>query len=279
MRFQETLYNEWGQNFQKGKVLFEAQTSHQHLIIFENPRFGHVMALDGIIQTTQADEFIYHEMMVHVPMMSHVNPSRVLIIGGGDGGILREVFKHPSVEHVTQVEIDPAVIDMCVKYFPNHSKGAFDDHRLNLVIDDGSSFVSNNTQDFDIIITDSTDPIGPGEVLFKSSFYQDCAKALRKDGILVTQNGVPYMQSDEVKNTYQRWKPYFQTRKFYLTAVPTYAGGLMAMGFASKNKVEEPTLTKLKNRSGLLENLRYYTPEVHLGSFGLPKFVEDLLID
>ena len=279
MRFQETLYIEWGQNFQKGKVLFEAQTDHQSLIIFENSRFGHVMALDGIIQTTEADEFIYHEMMVHVPMTSHVNPSRVLIIGGGDGGILREVFKHPSVEHVTQVEIDPAVIDMCVKYFPNHSQGAFNDPRLNLVIDDGASFVRKNTQDFDIIITDSTDPIGPGEVLFKSNFYQDCAKALKDDGILVTQNGVPYMQGDEVTNTYQRWKPHFLTRKFYLTPVPTYAGGSMAMGFASKNQLGTPTLAQLKTQFRPLINLKYYTPEVHLGSFGLPKYVADLLVD
>ena len=279
MRFQETLYDEWGQNFQKGKILFEAQTYHQHLIIFENPRFGCVMALDGIIQTTEADEFIYHEMMVHVPMMTHVNPSRILIIGGGDGGILREVFRYSSVEHVTQVEIDPAVIDMCVKYFPNHSQGAFDDPRLNLVIDDGASFVRKNTQDFDIIITDSTDPIGPGEVLFKPSFYQDCSRALRGEGILVTQSGVPYMQGDEVTNTYQRWKPHFQTRRFYLTPVPTYAGGSMAMGFASKNQLDLPTLAHLKTQYGPLTNLKYYTPEVHLGAFSLPKYVGDLLVD
>ena len=279
MRFQETLYTDWGQNFQKDKILFEAQTGHQHLVIFKNPRFGHVMALDGIIQTTEADEFIYHEMMVHVALTSHANPLRVLIIGGGDGGILREVFKHPSIEHVTQVEIDSAVIDMCIRYFPNHSKNAFDDPRLNLVIDDGASFVSDNKQEFDVIITDSTDPIGPGEALFKSRFYQDCARALGNDGILITQNGVPYMQGDEVMNTYRRWKPHFQTRKFYLTSVPTYAGGGMAMGFASKNKLKIPSLAQLKSRSKSLEKLRYYTPAVHIGSFGLPKYVEDLLVD
>ncbi len=279
MRFQETLYTDWGQNFQKDKVLFETQTGHQHLIIFENPRFGNVMALDGIIQTTEADEFIYHEMMVHVPMNSHASPSRILIIGGGDGGILREVFKHPSIEHVTQVEIDSAVIDMCIKYFPDHSKGAFDDPRLNLVIDDGASFVKNNQQEFDVIITDSTDPVGPGEALFKSSFYKDCTAGLENDGILVTQNGVPYMQGDEITNTYRRWKPHFQTRKFYVTPIPTYAGGGMAMGFASKNKIETPSLPQLKYRSKPLEKLRYYTPEVHLGSFGLPKYLKDLMVD
>ncbi len=279
MRFQETLYSEWGQNFEQGQTLFEAATDHQELVIFENPRFGRVMALDGVIQTTEADEFVYHEMMVHVPMNTHPCPKNVLIIGGGDGGILREVLKHPSVESVTQVEIDRAVVDMCIEYFPKHSNGAFDDPRLNLVIDDGAAFIANNSEQFDVIITDSTDPIGPGEVLFESSFYAGCANALTDNGILVTQNGVPYMQGDEVTNTYRRWKSYFQTRSFYLTPVPTYAGGAMAMGFASKARIEMPSINELTARSNALSLLKYYTPQVHHGAFGLPRFVQDLMID
>jgi len=279
MRFQETLYSEWGQNFEQGQTLFEAATDHQELVIFENPRFGRVMALDGVIQTTEADEFVYHEMMVHVPMNTHPCPKNVLIIGGGDGGILREVLKHPSVESVTQVEIDRAVVDMCIEYFPKHSNGAFDDPRLNLVIDDGAAFIANNSEQFDVIITDSTDPIGPGEVLFESSFYAGCANALTDNGILVTQNGVPYMQGDEVTNTYRRWKSYFQTRSFYLTPVPTYAGGAMAMGFASKARIEIPSINELTARSNALSLLKYYTPQVHHGAFGLPRFVQDLMID
>ena len=279
MRFQETLYSEWGQNFEQGQTLFEAATEHQELVIFENPRFGRVMALDGVIQTTEADEFVYHEMMVHVPMNTHPCPKNVLIIGGGDGGILREVLKHPSVESVTQVEIDRAVVDMCIEYFPKHSNGAFDDPRLNLVIDDGAAFIANNSEQFDVIITDSTDPIGPGEVLFESSFYAGCANALTDNGILVTQNGVPYMQGDEVTNTYRRWKSYFQTRSFYLTPVPTYAGGAMAMGFASKARIEMPSINELTARSNALSLLKYYTPQVHHGAFGLPRFVQDLMID
>jgi spermidine synthase len=279
MRYQETLYSEWGQNFERGETLFEAATDHQHLVIFENPRFGRVMALDGVIQTTEADEFVYHEMMVHVPMNTHPSPKRVLIIGGGDGGILREVLKHPSVESVTQVEIDRAVVDMCIEYFPKHSVGAFDDERLNLVIDDGAAFIANNREQFDVIITDSTDPIGPGEVLFESAFYQGCANALTDNGILVTQNGVPYMQGDEVTNTYRRWKSYFQTRSFYLTSVPTYAGGAMAMGFASKALITRPSITDLTERAIVLAGLKYYTPEVHHGAFGLPRFVQDLMVE
>ena len=249
MRFQETLYSEWGQNFEQSQILFEAETGHQHLIIFDNPRLGRVMALDGVIQTTEADEFVYHEMMVHVPMNTHLNAKHILIIGGGDGGILREVLKHKSVESVTQVEIDRAVIDMCIEYFPNHSKGAFDDPRLNLVISDGAAFIANNEQSFDVIITDSTDPIGPGEVLFESGFYQGCADALAEDGILTTQNGVPFMQGDEVTSTYRRWKPFFRTRSFYLTPVPTYVGGAMAMGFASKSEITQPSHAQLEKRA------------------------------
>ena len=279
MRFQETLYSEWGQNFEQSQILFEAETGHQHLIIFDNPRLGRVMALDGVIQTTEADEFVYHEMMVHVPMNTHLNAKHILIIGGGDGGILREVLKHKSVESVTQVEIDRAVIDMCIEYFPNHSKGAFDDPRLNLVISDGAAFIANNEQSFDVIITDSTDPIGPGEVLFESGFYQGCADALAEYGILVTQNGVPFMQGDEVTSTYRRWRPFFRTRSFYLTPVPTYVGGAMAMGFASKSEITQPSHAQLEKRAKEICDIRYYSPEVHLGAFGLPTFVQNLMVD
>lgn len=279
MRFQETLYSEWGQNFEQSQILFEAETGHQHLIIFDNPRLGRVMALDGVIQTTEADEFVYHEMMVHVPMNTHLNAKHILIIGGGDGGILREILKHKSVESVTQVEIDRAVIDMCIEFFPNHSKGAFDDPRLNLVISDGAAFIANNKQSFDVIITDSTDPIGPGEVLFESGFYQGCADALAEDGILITQNGVPFMQGDEVTSTYRRWKPFFRRRSFYLTPVPTYVGGAMAMGFASKSEITQPSHAQLEKRAKEICDLRYYSPEVHLGAFGLPTFVQNLMVD
>ncbi len=279
MRFQETLYSEWGQNFEQDQILFEAETGHQHLIIFDNPRLGRVMALDGVIQTTEADEFVYHEMMVHVPMNTHLNAKHILIIGGGDGGILREVLKHKSVESVTQVEIDRAVIDMCIEYFPNHSKGAFDDPRLNLVISDGAAFIANNEKSFDVIITDSTDPIGPGEVLFESGFYQGCADALAEYGILVTQNGVPFMQGNEVTSTYRRWRPFFRTRSFYLTPVPTYVGGAMAMGFASKSEITQPSRTQLERRAKEICEIRYYSPEVHLGAFGLPTFVQNLMVD
>ena len=216
-RFIETLYKTYGQSFIVDEILFESKTDHQHLIIFNNEQFGRVMALDGVIQTTEKDEFIYHEMLTHVPLFAHGNAKRVLIIGGGDGGILREVLRHPEVEHVTMVEIDQAVVDMCKKYFPKHSDGAFDDPRVDLVIDDGVDFIVNNALDqssepYDVIISDSTDPEGPGEVLFSSRFYQGCKNSLSDGGILATQNGVSFMQIDEVKTTFNRFEGLFNDR-------------------------------------------------------------------
>ncbi len=231
--YQETLYQGYGQRFSIDNMLHEVRTEHQHLVIFENARMGRVMALDGVIQTTEADEFIYHEMLTHVPILAHGAARRVLIIGGGDGGMLREVAKHKSVERITMVEIDGTVVDMCKAFLPNHSQGAFDDPRLNLVIDDGMRFVATTEERFDVIISDSTDPIGPGEVLFSENFYQACRRCLNEGGILVTQNGTPFMQLEEVRTTAARTDGLFADWHFYQAAVPTYIGGAMTFAWGS----------------------------------------------
>lgn len=271
----ETLYEGYGQRFRMDKLLHEVRTEHQHLVIFENPRMGRVMALDGVIQTTEADEFIYHEMLTHVPILAHGTAKRVLIIGGGDGGMLREVSKHRSVEHITMVEIDGTVVDMCKEFLPNHSKGAYDDPRLNLVIDDGMRFVATTTEKFDVIISDSTDPIGPGEVLFSENFYQACHRCLNDGGILVTQNGTPFMQIDEVKTTAGRLRSLFPDWHFYQAAVPTYIGGSMTFAWGSTNTVyrqlSRETLQQRFAGSGIVT--RYYNPEIHIGAFALPQYV------
>lgn len=233
--YQETLYEGYGQRFSIDKMLHEVRTEHQHLVIFENARMGRVMALDGVIQTTEADEFIYHEMLTHVPILAHGLAKRVLIIGGGDGGMLREVTKHRSVEHITMVEIDATVVDMCKQFLPNHSRGAYDDPRLNLVIDDGMRFVATTEEKFDVIISDSTDPIGPGEVLFSENFYEACRRRLNDGGILVTQNGTPFMQLGEVQTTAKRMNGLFSDWHFYQAAVPTYIGGAMTFAWGSTN--------------------------------------------
>ncbi|WP_257287757.1 polyamine aminopropyltransferase, partial [Endozoicomonas sp. SESOKO2] len=218
----ETLYDGYGQSFSVDEMLFEQKTEHQHLVIFNNKMFGRMMALDGVIQTTEKDEFIYHEMMTHVPILTHGNARRVLIIGGGDGGILREVLKHKNVEHVTMVEIDGAVVDMCKKWLPNHSAGAYEDPRAHLVIDDGINFVSDREKtpdgSFDVIISDCTDPIGPGEVLFSSEFYAGCKRLLKEGGIFVAQNGVCFMQLEEVETTTRRLGHYMDDCYFYSAA-------------------------------------------------------------
>ena len=271
----ETLYEGYGQRFRMDKLLHEVRTEHQHLVIFENPRMGRVMALDGVIQTTEADEFIYHEMLTHVPILAHGNARRVLIIGGGDGGMLREVTKHASVEHITMVEIDGTVVDMCKQFLSNHSNGAYDDPRLNLVIDDGMRFVANTTEKFDVIISDSTDPIGPGEVLFSENFYQACHRCLNEGGILVTQNGTPFMQIEEVKTTAGRLRSLFPDWHFYQAAVPTYIGGSMTFAWGATNpacrQLSRETLQQRFAGSGIVT--RYYNPEIHIGAFALPQYV------
>ncbi|CAK8744111.1 Polyamine aminopropyltransferase [Sodalis praecaptivus] len=186
----ETLHDHFGQYFTVDNVLYRETTGQQDLVIFENAALGRVMALDGVVQTTERDEFIYHEMMAHVPLIAHGNAKKVLIIGGGDGGMLREVSRHPGVEQITMVEIDAGVVTFCQKYLPSHNAGAFDDPRFTLVIADGVDFVSQSSEKFDVIISDCTDPIGPGESLFTSDFYQGCARCLNQDGIFVAQNGV-----------------------------------------------------------------------------------------
>lgn len=276
----ETLYDGYAQSFEVSELLFEFRTEHQHLEIVETPFMGRVMLLDGIVQTTEKDEFIYHEMMVHVPLFAQPNPRRVLIIGGGDGGILREVLRHKTVEHVTQVEIDQSVIDMCKTYFPKHSDGAFDDPRANIVIGDGKDFVANCQDTFDVIISDSTDPIGPGEVLFTSDFYADEKTCLNPGGIMVAQNGVPFMQGEEVTNTYRRLGKLYQDPSFYVAPVPTYIGGFMTLAWATDDvSLRQQSAADLAPRveaAGF--STRYYNADVHTAAFALPNYVRNLLV-
>lgn len=274
-RFFETLYDAYGQQFTIDELLFEQHTEHQDLKIFHNAKFGRVMALDGVVQTTERDEFIYHEMLTHVPLLAHGAARAVLIIGGGDGGILREVCRHRGVEAITMVEIDAAVVDMAKTYFPGHSNGAFDDPRLKLVIDDGAAFVANTEDRFDVVIVDSTDPIGPGEVLFERDFYADCKRCMNEGGVLVTQNGVAFFQLDETINTARRLNGIFADRGFYCAAIPSYIGGHMMLGWGTDNKaLRAQTAEAIAARyaaTGL--DTQYYSPEIHIAAFALPRYV------
>lgn len=278
--FTETLHPWIAQRLRVDRVLFRDKTDHQDLVIFENERFGRVLALDGVVQTTEGDEFVYHEMMAHVPIMAHGAARRVLIVGGGDGGMAREVLKHKAVERLVMVEIDRGVVDMSREHLPSLSAGAFDDPRLDLVIDDGAKFVAETDERFDVVIVDSTDPVGPGEVLFTAAFYAGCKRCLTPGGIVVTQNGVPALQGWEVTNSYRRLGESFADVGFYVAAIPTYQGGFMAMGWASDDAVKRrhDAATIEARFAPLGIATRYYTPAVHQACFALPRFVADLLI-
>jgi spermidine synthase len=277
--FHEALHEEINQGLRMDKVLFRDESGLQDLIIFENARFGRVLTLDGVVQTTEGDEFIYHEMLTHVPITAHGSARRVLIIGGGDGGMAREVLKHRAVEQVTMVEIDPAVVEMSKEHLPTLSAGAFDNPRLNLMIADGAKYVAETTDRFDVIIVDSTDPIGPGEVLFTAAFYSDCKRCLNPGGIVVTQNGVPFLQSDEMVNSWDRLGQSFGDVGFFIAPVPTYQGGHMAFGWATDDTAKRhQSVETLDARFTPLDvATRYYTPAVHAGAFALPKWMLDLL--
>ena len=273
--FSEKLYKGYSQHLEITEVFFEQRTEHHHLVIFQNPCFGRVMALDGVVQTTEADEFIYHEMMAHVPLFAHGQVTEVLIIGGGDGGMLREVIRHPNVEQVVQVEIDQAVIEMSERFLPQHSQGAFQDPRVEIVIADGLKFVQETPLRFDVIISDSTDPIGPGEALFTKGFYANCHRCLKPGGILATQNGVCYLQLQEVRDTYQRLRHIFADTTFYGASVPTYVGGIMTFAWGSDNRAHrQVSLTTLEERCKAAKlKTRYYNPAIHQGAFALPQYV------
>ena len=270
--FTETLYSDWGQTFEVDHEILHEKTAQQDLLIFENRTFGKVLALDGVVQLTEADEPIYHEMLVHVPLLTHGNVTSVLLIGGGDGGSLREVLKHRSVERVVLVEIDPSVIALSKHYFPRVSNGAFDDPRVEIVIQDGAEYVENVEEQFDCILCDSTDPTGPGAVLFTESFYGGCKARLKDGGIFVNQNGVPFLQPEELALTLKNRSPHFKEVGFYVAPVPSYAGGFMAFGWASDRG--QVSLETVQERFDALSlNTFYYTPEIHLASFSLPRFM------
>ena len=278
-QFMETLHDGYAQSLSVDKVLYDDTSNFQHVQVFENRQFGRVLTLDGVVQTTQGDEFIYHEMLTHVPILAHGNARNVLIIGGGDGGIAREVLRHQSVEAVTMAEIDEGVIAFSKTYLPSLSDGAFDDPRLKLVIADGANFMANSVDKYDIIIIDSTDPIGPGEVLFTDNFYSDAKKCLADGGVMVTQNGVPFMQPDELQSTMYAFQKLFLDWGCYTACIPTYAGGPMAFGWGSLSTTPRNVSVDVlcERLAAARLDLAYYTPDVHKAAFSLPRYIEKLL--
>ncbi len=277
--FSEKLHANYQLQLHITQTLFQEKTEHQDLQIFENPVFGRILALDGIIQTTEGDEFIYHEMLAHVPILAHGAAKRVLIVGGGDGGMLRRALMHSGIE-ATLVEIDPGVIELCRKYLPSIGDNVFDAPRAKVVIADGAQYVAETADRYDVAIVDSTDPLGPGEVLFAAEFYKNCKRCLNPGGILVTQSGVPFLQKTELTNSYRRLSQHFADASFFLAPVPTYAGGFMAFGWATDNKETRrlPVSTIAERFAKAKLQTRYYNPEIHVASFALPNYVRALMV-
>ena len=275
--FHESLYPSVRQSLRIDKVIYRNKTRFQDVLIFENEYLGRVLVLDDVVQTTEADEFYYHETLSHVPLVGHGAANAVLIVGGGDGGMLEEVLKHP-IDRAVLVDIDGEVVELCREHLSSICGAAFDDPRTELIIGDGVEFVETTEQRFDVIIVDSTDPVGPGEVLFGKPFYQACRSILRQNGIIVTQNGVPFFQGPELTRTYRYFGELFKWGGFFLAPVPTYSGGDMAFGWASDDTdLSAIDVVTVQSRLDLLSlETRYYNAEVHTGSFALPNCIRRL---
>lgn len=273
--FTETLHKGWRQQIKVENILYHDKTEHQDLILFESASWGRVLALDGVVQTTTGDEFAYHEMLVHPALLAHGRARSVCIVGGGDGGTLREVVKHETVQRIVKAELDPGVIEFCKKFLPSLSDGAFDDPRLELSYGDAAAFMAKEGESFDLILVDSTDPIGPGAALFTEAFYRDCRRRLNEGGILVTQAGNPALAAQELADVMARKRAAgFGDVDFLLTVVPTYVGGFMALGWASDDATRRRVRIDTLRSRPIPAGLRYYTPEVHAAAFAHPVWVD-----
>jgi spermidine synthase len=278
----ETLFVDQGlrTSFAADRVLYELQTEHQHLVLFENRLFGKMLMLDGATQVTTRDEFIYHEMMTHVPILAHSEAREVLIVGGGDCGIAEEVLKHLGVERLTQVEIDASVVEFSKEHFPEFAGPVLSDPRFDLIIDDGMNFVSRTDRRFDVIIVDSTDPQGPGAVLFTAAFYAACKECMASRAIMVTQNGVPFLQPGELKQSVGYLQKLFADAWCYVAAIPTYVGGHMAIGWAATDPaLRLVAVEDLRRRHAAAGRFltKYWTPEVQCAAFALPRFIAEIV--
>lgn len=259
------------------RQLFSKQSAFQRIDIFESKEFGRFLTLDGYMMLTEKDEFIYHEMMVHVPLSVHPHVRQVLVIGAGDGGIVRELIRYDDIEHIDVIEIDEEVVAACSTYFP-FTAASFADPRVELHYEDGLKYVRRFNDAYDLIIVDSTDPFGPGEGLFTKEFYGNCYHCLKDDGIMVNQHESPFYSKDAiaVQRIHQRITQSFQTSMIYQAFIPTYPSGHWLFGFSSK---KYHPLTDFNGPAWKKRQLstRYYNTQLHLGAFALPNYVEEMI--
>lgn len=258
------------------KQLYSKQSDFQRIDIFDSPEFGRFLTLDGYMMLTEKDEFIYHEMIVHVPMATNQNIKNVLVIGAGDGGTIRELTRYKTIEKIDMVEIDGDVISACREFLPQTAY-KLDDPRVNIFIEDGLKFVRTKKNEYDLIIVDSTDPFGPGEGLFTKEFYGNCFNALTDEGILVNQHESPYYPDDAraMQRAHKRIDEFFPICSVYQAHIPTYPSGHWLFGFASKKF--HPMQADLYSWEDLGIKTKYYNKELHMGCFAIPTYVKELL--
>lgn len=254
------------------QTLRTEQTQYQHLAVVETEQFGRMLLLDGMVQTTEKDEWVYHEMITQVALNAHPNPQQILIIGGGDGGTLREVVRHPGVVKGTLVEIDDRVVEASRDFFPELCR-AFSDPKAEVVIRDGIEYIKECRACFDVVVVDSTEPVGPAVQLFSAEFYQNVFAALKEDGMLVAQSESPFFNADVIKMAYTGIKQAFPIAELYLASIPTYPSGLWS--FTVGSKVHDPRLPLMAYEQAC----KYYNSQIHEAAFKLPGFVSRIIED
>ncbi|MDE7322131.1 MAG: polyamine aminopropyltransferase [Lachnospiraceae bacterium] len=264
-------------SIQVDRQIYSSQSDFQRIDIFASKEFGRFLTLDGYMMLTEKDEFIYHEMIVHVPMSVHPCVRKVLVIGGGDGGTVRELARYGTIEHIDLVEIDAEVVTACRSFLRQTACG-FDDDRVHIYYEDGLKFVRKYENAYDLILVDSTDPFGPGEGLFTKEFYGNCYKALKEDGIMVNQHESPFYPNDAtaMQRAHKRIVESFPISKVYQAHIPTYPSGHWLFGFASKkyHPLDDQKIERWKEQ-GI--KTKYYNEQLHKGAFALPNYVEEML--
>ncbi|MGG3888460.1 spermidine synthase [Metabacillus fastidiosus] len=254
------------------QTLHTEQTDFQKLEMVETEEFGNMLFLDGMVMTSEVDEFVYHEMVAHVPLFTHPNPENILVVGGGDGGVIREVLKHRGVKKATLVDVDGKVIEYSKKYLPSIA-GKLDDSRVDVQVGDGFMHIAKSEDEYDVIMVDSTEPVGPAVNLFSKGFYAGISKALKDDGIFVAQTDNPWFTPDLISNVQRDVKEIFPITRLYLANIPTYPSGLWSFTIGSKKydplEVGEERFHEI--------DTKYYTKDIHKAAFVLPKFVNDLV--
>jgi spermidine synthase len=269
--YTEKQTENFGITMKINKTLHTEQTDFQYLEMAETAEWGNMLFLDGMVMTSEKDEFVYHEMVAHVPLFTHPNPENVLVVGGGDGGVIREVLKHPSVKKATLVDIDGKVIEYSKKFLPSIASG-LGDSRVDVIVGDGFMHIAESENEYDVIMVDSTEPVGPAVNLFTKGFYAGISRALKEDGIFVAQSDNPWFKADLITQVQKDVKEIFPITKLYLANIPTYPSGLWAFTIGSKKY--DPTAVPAERFHAI--ETKYYTKELHNAAFVLPKFVKDM---